>query len=361
MRDLFRGYYRPTEAESADLWQKCIFSFDANVLLHIYSYTTPTRERFFEIINEIQDRIWIPYQVGYEYQNNRLKVILRELEAYAEIQRVLDESLQKLTQNLDKYRYHSSINTNHIIKTLERAVKRVKSDLNKASQAHPDLLQFDDVREKITKILAEKVGEPYSEDDLEEIFKAAEQRFSDKKPPGYKDAAKSTSAKYGDAVLWFELIQYAKLQARPLIFVTDDMKEDWWLEYEGKIISPRPELVQEMSTKAGVEFYMYSADEFMAYAEEFLELTAQQEAIKEAREIRLQDAAQQGRIGQSSLLRSVEYDSLNKTLEIHFHRGEVYQYIGVPSSAYKSLINAQSHGKHFHTYIKGIYPHRKLR
>ena len=34
MRDLFRGYYKPTSEEFAQIWKKCVFSFDANVLLH---------------------------------------------------------------------------------------------------------------------------------------------------------------------------------------------------------------------------------------------------------------------------------------------------------------------------------------
>ncbi|MFM2060738.1 MAG: hypothetical protein RLZZ507_408 [Cyanobacteriota bacterium] len=40
MRDLFPGYYQPTEKEFAELWKECIFSFDTNVLLHIYRYKT---------------------------------------------------------------------------------------------------------------------------------------------------------------------------------------------------------------------------------------------------------------------------------------------------------------------------------
>ncbi len=362
MRELFRGYYRPTEQESLEIWKESTFSFDSNVLLHIYSYTPKTQERFFEIVQRLQDRVWLPHQVAYEYQNNRVKVIFQELKAYSEIHSVLNESLESLRHNLKRYNKHSLISTNEIVAVIERAFKRVKSNLTKANQEHPDLLQSDALRERITELLDGKVGEAYSEDDLEEIYKEAERRFNYKKPPGYKDATKTIPGKYGDAVLWFQLIEYAKLKARPLTFVTDDMKEDWWLEYEGKTISPRPELAQEMLSKARVQFYMYSADQFMAHAEEFLELPEQRAAIEEAREIRLRDAAAQGgRLVQSSLLRSVDYDSLNKVLEIELHHGEIYQYIGVPASVYKGLMNAQSHGKYFNAQIKGIYPYRQLR
>lgn len=362
MRELFRSYYKPTRQELSEIWQEGTFSFDSNILLHTYSYTLKTRERFFEILDRIQDRIWLPNQVAYEYQNNRVKVILKESKAYSEIHKILDESLEDIKNNIRRYNKHSFIKTNEIVSTLERAFKRVKSNLTKANQEHPDFLQSDDLREKFTELLEGKVGEPYSEEDLEEIYKEAERRFNYRKPPGYKDAAKNLPNKYGDAVLWFQLIEYAKFKVKPLIFVTDDMKEDWWLEYEGKTISPRAELAQEMATKAGVQFYMYSADQFMAHAEEFLELPEQQAAIEEAREIRLRDAmAQGGRFLQSSLLRSVEYDSLNKVLEIELHHGEIYQYVGVPAAVYKGLMNAESHGKYFNAQIKGTYPYRQLR
>lgn len=36
MRDLFPGYYRPTEAEFKKMWDEGIVSVDANLLLHIY-------------------------------------------------------------------------------------------------------------------------------------------------------------------------------------------------------------------------------------------------------------------------------------------------------------------------------------
>jgi hypothetical protein len=88
------------------------------------------------------------------------------------------------------------------------------------------------------------------------------------------------------------LIDYARSQKKPMIFVTDDRKEDWWLHHHGKTIGPRPELIQEMYSKTGLHFYMYSTDEFLKYVQTFLELRDQQTAIEETRKIRLQDEAQ---------------------------------------------------------------------
>ncbi|MGL5149180.1 MAG: KTSC domain-containing protein, partial [Clostridium sp.] len=37
-----------------------------------------------------------------------------------------------------------------------------------------------------------------------------------------------------------------------------------------------------------------------------------------------------------------------------------YQYSGVNQDIYFGLMNATSHGKYFHAYIKDIYPFRKV-
>lgn len=47
MRDLFPEYYTPSVEEFNELWQKCIFIFDTNVLLDFYEYRQATREDFF--------------------------------------------------------------------------------------------------------------------------------------------------------------------------------------------------------------------------------------------------------------------------------------------------------------------------
>jgi hypothetical protein len=364
MRDLFRGYYKPTPEELAELWEKCIFSFDANILLHIYSYTPETRERFFEILNRLNERIWIPHQVAYEYQKNRLYVISDQVKVYEEIEIILNKNLYNLKAELFKdYKRHPFINTQQIVDDIEKAIEEVKSKIKLAQTNHPNYLETDDLREVLSDLLEGKVGKPYSEEELENIYQKAEKRFNYKKPPGYKDAKKPVPKNYGDVVLWFQLIDYAREQQKPIIFVTDDNKEDWWLKYEGETLEPRPDLIQEILSEVGVEdfqFYMYHSDQFMVYAGKFLNLPVQPEAVQEAREIMLQDSAAKRIKVESNYLRSVGYDSSNQVLEIEFRRGEVYQYIDVPAAVYTDLINAPSHGKYFNANIKEAYSYRKL-
>jgi hypothetical protein len=63
----------------------------------------------------------------------------------------------------------------------------------------------------------------------------------------------------------------------------------------------------------------------------------------------------------SSNLGSVGYDPSTNTLEIEFRSGSVYQYFNVPHTVYQGLMNAASHGRYFHTYIRERYRYRQVR
>ena len=57
----------------------------------------------------------------------------------------------------------------------------------------------------------------------------------------------------------------------------------------------------------------------------------------------------------SSVLRSVGYDTANRTLEVEFHDGTVYQYYGVSAIVYRDLLAASSMGQYFAFFIKTTY------
>jgi hypothetical protein len=63
----------------------------------------------------------------------------------------------------------------------------------------------------------------------------------------------------------------------------------------------------------------------------------------------------------SSDLSAIDFDDWSNTLTIAFHSGGVYEYYNVPRSEYDGLLNASSHGRYFHAYIKDQYPYRRIR
>ncbi|MGH2612905.1 MAG: PIN-like domain-containing protein [Rhabdochlamydiaceae bacterium] len=121
--------------------------------------------------------------------------------------------------------------------------------------------------------------------------------------------------KYGDGVLWFQVLEYAKSQKKPIILITDDQKDDWWRIEKGKTLGPRPELVTEISTKGKASFYMYNASQFMKYAKEFLGLQVNQEAIEEVKDV-IQTSERIERASLNSVMRRAFYaeDAVRKWL-----------------------------------------------
>src|SRR5207245_1339836 len=107
-----------------------------------------------------------------------------------------------------------------------------------------------------------RIGEACTKEELDKIHREGQQRYAAKIPPGYSDASKPEPDRYGDLVLWKQLIKHTKCVAKPLIFVTDDRKDDWWLERDGKKVGPRPELIQEMWLETNQHCYLYSAEQF---------------------------------------------------------------------------------------------------
>ena len=287
MRDLFTAYYKPTEQEFKELWDTCIFAFDANVLLNIYRYSQATREAFLNVLRLLKDRVWLPYQAAYEYQENRLNVLSEQFKAYDDIPKRLESALAAIKGS---YFRHPFIDVSQVTSSLEKTIGEIKSSLDKARAAHPDLTESDELREALTEIFDGKVGEPYKEDVLNKIYQEGEKRFQKQMPPGYKDSSKDGNRKYGDLILWHQLKEHAKSAGKPIILITDDRKEDWWQEHSGKTVGPRPELVQEMKSEANVNFYMYQSDRFIGYAQKFLGL-AGDKALEEVRDVREKDEA----------------------------------------------------------------------
>ena len=305
MRKNFPGYCRLTESEFLQLWGNCLFAFDANVLLNLYRYTPETKDSLINIMQKISDRIWLPYQAALEYHRRRITVIQQQSNAYDEIRRLVKKGHAALSGELKKYTKHPSIHIAEILEKSKNSLVEIEDTLAQLQKNHPDLLKDDPIQTALLTLFDGRVGTPISPAELLDIYKQGEERYRLKIPPGYADNQKDGTDKYGDLVIWFQLLAKAKENKLPIIFVTDDRKEDWWLKIEGKTIGPQPELVQEISTQAGIMFYMYSADPFMEHAGKHLKYKVEKKAINEVRKVRQGDEVLRQAKVQEDLIRDL--------------------------------------------------------
>ncbi len=289
MKKTFPGHYRPTDEEFSELWKTCIFALDANVLLSFYRYSDKTSDELIGILNQIGDRLWVPHQAGLEYQENRLNVIQEQIDAYKKIRNLLKDAENSLREGFNLFAKHPLIDMHLMLKRVEEVFAEFRKQLDEKEKAHPTLLENDTVRDALTTLLDGKVGVPYSLERMNEIYKDGKARYDGEIPPGYKDTSKEGNRKYGDLVIWYQIIDRANELQKPIILITDDRKEDWWWKFQGKTVLPKPQLIQEMLAKTGMRFYMYETDRFMENAREYFKTQVKQEAIDEVRTIREHD------------------------------------------------------------------------
>src|SRR5713101_3902629 len=172
MRNALSDYYTPSAAEFDKLWQEAIFVLDTSILLHIYEYGEKTRELFFKILKKVGDlgRLWIPYHVGKEYQDDRLGVISKQRGYYD----ALTEKLKKASDLVAgaATTHHPFLDPPELIKKVQDAIKSVQGVATEAKEHHPDYYDGDPLHEQLTQLLEGNVGTPTLPEKLDAIYKA---------------------------------------------------------------------------------------------------------------------------------------------------------------------------------------------
>lgn len=293
MRDRFPGYYRPNPAEFQQLWPQATFVFDTNVLLNLYRYGSLTRDALLTVLTRLRGRIWIPHRVGMEYHRRRAKVVSDQRKVYDDLIKNLEGMKGQLNDLRNQYRNrHPYIDGETLFPPVEAQLQSAIDALERLALQHPSNLHDDSIRDKLAELFAgDACGGPFSPDTTVEMEKWADDRLSREVPPGYADVSRKTDLddRRGDVFVWRQTLDYAASTKRPIIFVTGDVKDDWWLRQDGQILGPRPELVDEMRRVAGTQFYMYSPDRFIQEAQQYLNVATKAEVIEEVRELQEHD------------------------------------------------------------------------
>ena len=110
---------------------------------------------------------------------------------------------------------------------------------------------------------------------------------------GKKDDTSKDIRKYGDLLVWKQVLDKSKELKKGIILITDDRKEDWWVRFKGKTLNPRPELKKEFQTETKQAFHMYQSDRFLEFATKYLNEEINANAIQEIRELRKLDERRQ--------------------------------------------------------------------
>lgn len=282
MRTAIWEYLIPSFEDKEILWNKCVFVFDTNVLLNLYRYTSNTRDTLLSAFDDLKERVWLPYQVAYEYAKNRFDVIYETVEKYKKLEKLQQDFIDQYIKELRLKPSDESIEQlQDLIGTWITEQKEKNVLVTQASD--------DKILGKVLSIFDGKVGTPFSQEELDAIYAEGKERYESQIPPGFCDSKKEKDGyannAYGDLIVWKQIINFSTHGHKDIIYVTHDQKKDWWSISKGRTVGPRIELRKEFSEKTKQKFYMYSMETFLEQYSKHKGQTADQSVIDEVTHI----------------------------------------------------------------------------
>ncbi len=304
LRDLFPGYYLPTEDQFRALWAEGVIVLDTSVLLNLYKFPRPARDDMLAVLAGVKPRIWLPHHVALESNRGREKVISNQLDAFDKVRQILGMSqIRSRLDALQLRKFHSLISVDGILAEIEPIVERFEKELANLEEKHVKPTGVDPVRDAIIDLVEGNVGKPFDSPTLEALYQEGEARYELRVPPGFGDAKEKSKLpdfveggvkyrpKFGDLIIWKQILRHAReANVREVMLVSDDEKGDWRKvsEYKGnRSLTPHPELVDEIRREAQVDvFYIYSSEQFLRYGMEQLGVAISDATIPQVTDVK---------------------------------------------------------------------------
>ncbi|EOH98805.1 hypothetical protein UAY_02073 [Enterococcus moraviensis ATCC BAA-383] len=286
MKELFREFYFKPSIDFENLDSKTLVVLDTNVLLNIFRYSIESRKLLISSIEKIANNLWVPYLVALEYNLHRQSIVhtmRNQKEKFENEQnQVSNQFLESLNTALDDVGQNiKSTDENDVRQNIKEEIAKIfdpflKNTIAPILNKEFDLIgEVEDQSDILADILENKIGKSPSQDWIDEIQKEGKIRYELLCPPGYKDDKDkdgkirkygnfSYETKYADLLIWNSILEHAKEgKYETLIFVSDDVKEDWIFKVNGKTIGARVELKKEAIEVADVDLIIHNTNSFV--------------------------------------------------------------------------------------------------
>lgn len=261
---------------------------DTNILLDFYRNPAKLVQESIHLLYEIKDKLYLPFQVGYEYHMNKKSAEIRSIQDWKEYIKKVEGKINTIFSDVSvgNEMVNKNVKENETLNQLKKEFKnKVILELNSYLK--------NDISEKIMSLYTEEnILEQPTPDNYKKWSKEAEERFKNNIPPGVGDKKKTNKlfyshgqyeAKYGDYFLWREMCDLLN-KGDELIFVTKDLnKDDWVYQVNGEIVGPKIELIQELYDEKEVRLRIIQLSELVE------ELNATPDLIKDVKEIEAED------------------------------------------------------------------------
>lgn len=286
LSERFGHYLPPTPEHTRAAITSGLVVTDTNVLLSTYRFAPAAREELLSAMEKLADRLWIPDQVALEFHRNRLTVIAGYDAAYQPViealdahQAAVDEDISGKLKELANRVALSEDERDRLLSMVSSSLSEVRRSVVdfRAKHGLGDPLGSDPILERLQAIFEGKVGDPMDPAAYEKAQVEAKRRIDEKLPPGFRDS------KSGDYLVWSQtLAEVSKRGLGALLFVTSDVKDDWYQIVKGRTVAARPELTLEAYSEANARLVMLNTSSFLFHAREHLNAAVSAETIRQA-------------------------------------------------------------------------------
>ena len=287
----FEGYRTPTDEDYRKVLQGGLVVVDANVLLNLYRYDDKARDALVDVLRALGDRLWVPNQVLLEFWRNR-ESVLRDPR---DVQKTVKELGDLRDRALRAFRTWSNR-----VSLPEEQASALSGPLGEAFASLADNVNASDMEDAATfardtgadsvlrdlePVLDGRCGPALADAEHSAAVQEGMRRVDSRLPPGYMDKKKGDETAAGDFLVWEQTLSEAAGRGVDVLFVTGDVKEDWWREESGERRGPRLELVQEMRSRAGVRLFMLRPTSLLEHARRHLGVEVRPESVQEAERV----------------------------------------------------------------------------
>ncbi|WP_375104122.1 PIN-like domain-containing protein [Paenibacillus sp. RS8] len=255
---------------------------DTNVFLRLYSQSPEMINQYIEILQSAKDKFWLPAQVVQEFEKNHKKEHGRNFNKYQVFLKQIQSTIEKNKNTLEgdfikhlelKYPLIDELKSQitGFIDEMQKATVQYEENIKQQIDDNKKVLKADAVKKFVHGLVESgATGKHFSVAQLISLYQEGKVRYKHLIPPGYKDVSKDTDdptkqRKFGDLILWKQTLLKAKSENKSVIFVTNDIKEDWWVLDNDQPLCARYELSQEFSEIVGEKFIMSTGQNLLKY------------------------------------------------------------------------------------------------
>lgn len=260
-----------SEHDYKKLWNNAIISIDTSALLFMQQCDAQLAKYAMDTLLFVGERIWITNHVAnfemtnnFEYSGPRSGAVGR----LNKFNKTLDESIININNKFKAI--HSDLREEghdlladllaemDINKVLYDGFTNFKQNLDLSTEENKMFLQSGLVQ-LFQKLVCSKTSPVLTHEEILRIEQQGVVRYDEKIPPGYGDRDKNKN-KFGDLIIWKELMKKSCVEKKPILFITRDKKDDWFNISDNEIVGVREELLKESKENNAEVFIIYFND-----------------------------------------------------------------------------------------------------